>query len=49
MTGSSKLDEEQQEFYMRRFGVRYHAVQQQPQVPSRAARRKARFRPKAER
>lgn len=46
LTGSSNLDPEQQEFYVARFGRRYVAVQQTPQLASRAERRRRRFKPK---
>lgn len=49
LTGSSNLDPDQQDFYVRRFGRRYLAVQQQPQVASRAERRRRKFKPKASR
>ena len=41
MSGSTKLTEEQQTFYLERFGKRYFHVQQTPQYPSREDRRKA--------
>jgi hypothetical protein len=47
--GTSRLDDDQQEFYVRRFNVRYRVVQEQPQVASRELRRKMKFRPKADR
>lgn len=48
-SGSSNLNEEQQEFYRRRFGERYVAVQQTPQLASRKERRKRTFKPRSER
>lgn len=48
-TGSSKLDEEQQEVYVKRFGMRYHHVPEQPFSMNRKQRRKLRFKPKAQR
>ncbi len=41
MIGSTKLNEEQQEFYVKRFGRRYLHVQQTPALPSRKKRRDA--------
>lgn len=37
--GSSRLTPEQQEFYETRFGVRYHAIAENPIRPSRKLRR----------
>jgi len=42
VSGSSKLTEEQQTFYLERFGKRYFHVQQTPQYPSRRQQRAAR-------
>lgn len=46
VVGSSPLNEEQQDFYLKRDGVRYHAIAENPLRPSRAMRRANRFRGK---